>query len=364
MLAVVLALGLTTGAARATDGTHRQALKAGAVKVVPVKTGLNVPSGFTFSPDGRIWYLERLTGQVRVLNLKTGTDRLFFDITKVNGSGERGALGIALHPKWPAKPWVYVYATRQGHSGLENQLLRIHAVDGKGAGYRVLFRSPVSSATNHNGGRILFGPDGKLYAIDGENANPANSQDLTGNLMGKILRINADGSIPKTNPFGTRVWAYGIRNSFGFTFDPRTDKLWETENGPECNDEINVIRKGGNFAWGPSESCGSRSAPHDTNRDGPSPRLLPKTWFVDTIGITGAAFCHRCGLGASFAGDLLFGDVNDGILRAAQLNDARTDVASTRQVVAQGTGLHSMEVAPSGRIYFSGSSGIYRLVPA
>jgi aldose sugar dehydrogenase len=334
------------------------------IKVVPVKTGLDVPSGFTFSPDGRIWYLERLTGRVRVLNPKTGTDRGFFQITNVNGDGERGALGIALHPDWPAKPWVYVYVTRQGHSGLENQLLRIHAVDGKGAGYRVLFRSPVSSATNHNGGRIMFGPDGKLYAIDGENADPANSQDLTANLRGKILRVNADGSVPKSNPFGTRIWAYGIRNTFGFAFDPETGRLWETENGPECNDEINLILIGRNYAWGPNESCGSLAAPADTNRDGPSPRRFPKAWFVNTIGITGAAFCHGCGLGPSFGGDLIFGNVNDAILRAANFDATRTDITGTRQLIPQGTSLHSMEVAPDGRIFFSGPNGIYRLAPA
>ena len=80
------------------------------------------------------------------------------------------------------------------------------------------------------------------------------------------------GGVPADNPIaGSRVFAFGIRNSFGFTFDPQTDSLWETENGPECNDEINLIVGGGNFGWGPSENCGGDS-PGNTNNSGPTPR--------------------------------------------------------------------------------------------
>src|SRR5206468_3754241 len=150
--------------------------------------------------------------------------------------------------------------------------------------------------------------------------------------------------IPKGNPFGTRVWSFGHRNSFGFDFDPQTGRLWETENGPECNDEINLIHEGGNYAWGPHESCGSLPAPRDTNRDGPLPSILPKTLFVCTIGITGAAFCNWCGLGSAMECDLVFGDVNTGSIRAIQLNAKRTGfAASSRIVLDPGTAVYSME---------------------
>ena len=118
--------------------------------------------------------------------------------------------------------------------------------------FRRILSVPAGPASNHNGGRILFGPDKKLYVVIGDNADPANSQDRSGNLRGKILRVNPDGSIPATNPFGTRIWAYGIRNSIGFAFDPRNGRLWESENGPSCNDEVNRIVKGGNHGWGPN----------------------------------------------------------------------------------------------------------------
>jgi aldose sugar dehydrogenase len=362
-LALLVASALLVTPSSARPEASRAAL-AVSLKAVPVKTGLKTPAGFTFAPNGRIWYLEKDTGEIRILNPATGGDHLFWKISKVNGAGERGALGIAFHPRWPAQQYVYVYVTRTDHGTLVNELMRIHVKNGAASGWRPLFKWAVSGATNHNGGRILFGPHGKLFVVIGENGNPANAQRRS-NLRGKILRINADGSIPKGNPFNTRVWSYGHRNSFGFDFDPATRRLWETENGPECNDEINLIHKGGNYAWGPNQSCGSLPAPRDTNRDGPLPRILPKTWFVNTIGITGAAFCKGCGLGSAIAGDLVFGDVNTGSIRAIQLNANRTGFAAgSRIVLDPGTAVYSMETSPDGRIFFSGPSGIFRLARA
>jgi glucose/arabinose dehydrogenase len=203
-----------------------------------------------------------------------------------------------------------------------------------------------------------------LYAIVGDGHDSANSQDLSGNLRGKILRIRPDGKVPANNPIGgSRIYAFGIRNSFGFAFDPQTDALWETENGPGCNDELNRIRSGGNFGWGPNESCGSQPAPRDTNDSGPQPRLMPATYFGEPIGITGIAFCDGCGLGGSVEGDLFFGCVNDGQLRRASLNGQRTDVAGSPATVlgSPNGAIYSMEAAPDGRIYFSDPRGIYRL---
>jgi glucose/arabinose dehydrogenase len=331
-----------------------------AIGVVTVKGGLDQPTAFTFAPDGRIWYVEKNTGRIFILNPKTKGQRLFTDISNVSGLGERGGLGIALHPQWPERPFVYVYVTRTDGGKLVNEVLRFRNDHGNPAGSRALFRWRVGAATNHNGGHILFGPDGNLWIVTGENANPAFSQRRR-DLRGKILRIAPDGSIPNTNPFGTRVYATGIRNSFGMAFDPVTGRLWETENGPGCNDEINLIRRGGNYAWGPHQSCGSLPTPRDTNRDGAN-RIMPEEWFVNTIAITGAAFCWHCGLGGGRHGDLFYGDVNTARLWVSELNAARTTiVGSPDQLLPLGTVVYSMEVGPRNRIYFSGPNGIYRL---
>ena len=140
---------------------------------------LDNPVGFTFTPNGRIVYLERDTGEVRFLNPRTGVDRLFFRIGGVNSDGERGALGVALHPDWPRQPFVYVYVTRAfGDRPLQNQLVRIRDADGRGTGIGCCSESPIGSRANHNGGRIAFGPDGKLYVVIGDGGeDPATAQD-------------------------------------------------------------------------------------------------------------------------------------------------------------------------------------------
>jgi len=348
--------GGSPGSAVSAAPAHRAVLKA-----VAVKTGLNGPSAFTFAPNGTIWYLERGTGEVHTLDPATGADHRVFTIRGVDGSGERGALGIALHPNWPSTSRVFVYVTRTRGGHLQNQLVRFTVSGGSGSNLRILLATPASASPYHNGGRILFGPDHKLYVVIGDGHNAVNAQDRTGNLRGKILRLDTDGSAARGNPIG-RIWSYGHRNSYGFAFDPKTDRLWETENGPECTDEINLIVKGANFGWGANETCAT-AKPQGTNNSGPKPRHLPKAYFASTIGITGAAFCDRCGLGATLNGDLIFGDVNTGSIRAIGLNATRTGFAgSPRVVLSAPSSVHSIEVSPRGRIFFSGPTGIYRLV--
>src|SRR5438876_11756625 len=132
------------GAAQLQDRTATPAVSS-AVKAVPVKTGLNGPSGFTFSPAGKIWYLERGTGEIRILNPKTGSDHLFFTIGGVDGTGERGALGIDLDPAFRTSPFGYVYVTRTWRGALRNQLVRITKSGVHGIGLRVLLSTPASA---------------------------------------------------------------------------------------------------------------------------------------------------------------------------------------------------------------------------
>jgi glucose/arabinose dehydrogenase len=328
-------------------------------KAVRVASGLASPVGFTFTPGGRLVYLERHTGWLRFRNLKTDFDRRVRRIMNVNSAGERGALGVALHPNWPTQPFVYVFVTRDTADGLRNQVLRIKVENGRGVGVRRLLSVAAGPASNHNGGRILFGPDQKLYVVIGDNADPSNSQDRTSNLRGKILRLNPDGSIPATNPLRRRIWAYGIRNSIGFAFDPRNGQLWEQDNGPGCNDEVNRIARGGNHGWGPAENC------PNTNNSGPTPRILPRYTFADTVGLTGLVFCNACGLGRAFDGDLLVGAVNDGRIRRFDLSANRTRFDTGPLLVLDRPGpVISLEVGPNRRIYFSDFEAVYRLAPA
>jgi glucose/arabinose dehydrogenase len=360
-LSLVLALAIGGIGSPASAGDPPPAVRAVTV------AELDQPVGFTFTPRGRIVYLERATGRVRLLDPSSGRDRTWFRISGVNSDAERGALGVALHPRWPRKPWVYVYVTRApAGKELRNQLLRARIHNGRAVAIDVLLNSPIGSRTNHNGGRIAFGPDRKLYVVIGDGGEDPGTAQQLGNVRGKILRLNPNGSAPATNPFGSRVWSWGHRNSFGFAFDPDGGRLWESENGPECNDEINLIEVGGNYGWGPSQDC------PNTNEDGDDP-ILPKHTFDATVAVTGMAFCDRCKLGAAYQGALLAGCSNGtckttvGPVMFATLTPDRDDLFGPPQrvpLVGHDGPVYSMEVAPGGRISFSDGRGIHRLVRA
>ncbi len=325
-----------------------------------VATGLAYPAGFVFLPDGRIIFGERNTGSIRLLNPATKKITLLYRVSHVETNGEQGLLGLAVDPAYPSKPFVYAYATRSVRSGLFNEILRIEVQSDKGVSSSVIFKSDTTAGTYHDGGHITFGPDGKLYAVVGEGHSSGNAQDLSNNA-GKVLRMTRLGKAPKDNPFsGKLIFAYGLRNSFGFTFDPQTGLLWETENGPECNDEVNLEQSGENHAWGPNETC-SGQAPQNTNQDGPDPRIMPLAYFPTTIAPTGAAFCDGCGL-TNADGDLFFGAYNTGEIRQVRLTQNRMGISSLFVAYRNNESILSMQAAPDGTIYFSTPTAIYQLV--
>jgi glucose/arabinose dehydrogenase len=333
---------------------------AGTISADLVKGGLAFPAAFTLAPDGRIFYGQRFTGQIRIIDPSSGNDALFFTVPNVVSNGEQGLLGLALRPQYPAKPYVYAYATRNVSGTLRNQIVRITDTGGTGSGMRVIFSSDTVAGDYHDGGHIAFGPDRMLYAVVGEGHSPSNAQNLNNNA-GKVLRMTPRGKVPADNPIpGSKIFSYGLRNSFGFTFDPVTGILWETENGPSCNDEINPIQAGKNYGWGPHQTCNSPPPPpRNTNQDGPNPRL-PKAFFTPTIAPTGTVFCTGCGLTGA-EGAMFFGDWNNGDIHQVTLTAARRDIASMSVVYPHSSGILSVERGPDGTIYFSDPTAIYRL---
>ena len=132
------------------------------------------------------------------------------------------------------------------------------------------------------------------------------------------------------------------------------------DNGPECNDELNVVRRGGNFGWGSSATC-SGSAPRNTNGDGPNP-VLPQRWYTPPIAPTGLAFCRRCHLGPKNEGTLFFGAYNTGELRRARLSPDRKRVVKVDVLGRPARSILSVEVGPNGTLYYSTYLGVFRLV--
>jgi aldose sugar dehydrogenase len=313
------------------------------------------PAAFAFTPNGtHIFYAERFTGQIRRHGVNTSVDRLWATIGNVGTAGEQGVLGIAIDPRWDQSArsrWVYVYYTHA--DPLENRIIRLKSLSGGRLRTETLAQIPA--ATVHNGGVIHFGPDGKLYAVTGDSTNLSRAQDLN-NLAGKVLRLNLNGSLPADNPIAaSKAFSFGHRNSFGFTFDPQTDVLWQTENGPQCEDEINLVLPGANYGWGPGSDC------PDTSTSGPSPEQPEWDTGNTTIAPTGAAFCSGCGLGTDPEGNLLVGIWNQGSIRRVVLDAERDDVVGDFLLYQNSAGVAALEAAPNGGIHFSDNSGIYRL---
>jgi quinoprotein glucose dehydrogenase len=173
---------------------------------------------------------------------------------EVHHSGEGGLMGLAVHYAFPQKPFIYAMHTYKNAGALYNRIIRLKDNGDKGIFDRVII-DKIPAGRFHNGGRIAFGPDGMLFITTGETFNADLAQDLN-SLCGKILRITPDGDIPQDNPFkGSPIYSYGHRNPQGLAWDPDTGDLFESEHGPSgeyllsANDEINIIRKGGNYGW-------------------------------------------------------------------------------------------------------------------
>ncbi len=224
------------------------------VEVETVAGGLETAWAVAFAPDGRIFVTER-PGRIRII--KDGKlQKEPWMILDAYERGEAGLMGLALDPEFSRNRFVYAAYTYRDQSGqLKSRLVRLreNSATGKGMMDKVLVDS-VAGNSNHNGGRVKFGPDGKLYWTMGDAQNTRFSQDLS-SLNGKILRLNSDGTIPSDNPFaGSPVYSYGHRNPQGLAWQPGSGRLYSTEHGPSgfqgcCMDEVNLIEPAKNYGW-------------------------------------------------------------------------------------------------------------------
>jgi glucose/arabinose dehydrogenase len=220
-----------------------------------VAYGFSNPTSMALAPDGRIFVCEQ-GGRLRVIKNGTLLGTPFLTVV-VNSTGERGLLGVAFDPAFASNGYVYVYYTATTPT-IHNRVSRFTANGDQavaGSETVLLNLDALSSATNHNGGALHFGNDGKLYIAVGDNANGSNAQTLS-NLLGKILRINKDGTIPTDNPFyGTAagvnraIWALGLRNPFTFAFHRTTGRMFINDVGQDTWEEIDDGIKGSNYGW-------------------------------------------------------------------------------------------------------------------
>ena len=236
-----------------------------------VATGLRVPWGIAFLPGGDALVAERTTGRIFRVPRGGGRKRAVMRVPGVAPIGEGGLLGLAVSPDYGRDRFVYAYFTTRR----DNRIVRFRL----GGAVRPIVTG-IPMAGNHNGGRIGFGPDGRLYAGTGDAGNASNAQ-RRGSLGGKILRIDPDGGVPAGNPFGrSLVWSLGHRNVQGLAWD-RAGRLWATEFGQNRVDEVNLIRRGRNYGWPLVEGRGGTRGGRLTN-----PKV---TWSTAQASPSGAA---------------------------------------------------------------------------
>lgn len=200
---------------------------------------LNTPWAIDFLPNGTMIFTERV-GRLNLL--ENGTVKTVANIN-VSQVSESGLLGVAVDPDFEQNRYIYLYYT---HGAGVNRISRFVFNENLSNEQVLLDNIPGSSI--HNGGRLKFGPDGKLYATTGDAGNSNLAQDVN-STGGKILRLNRDGTVPIDNPFGNYVYSYGSRNPQGIAWNPDNGILYASEHGANRNDEINIITKGGNYGW-------------------------------------------------------------------------------------------------------------------
>ena len=361
-------------------------------------SGLSSPTTMAFIGVDDFLVLQKNDGKVRRVVGSVLQSAAVLDVN-VDSQSERGLLGIAVHPNFPSPPYVYLYFTEGSsgdgsNNGVANRVYRFSwngsVLTTPGT---LIADLPITSGPNHDGGVMTFGPDGKLYIVIGDLNRDGRLQNNPSGAApddtSVLLRLNDDGTVPSDNPFFSqggnvaKYFAYGIRNSFGMAFDPVMGKLWNTENGPDQYDEINIVEAGFNSGWRKLMGPDSRNANGiaDLFALAGAHYADPEFSWLEPIGVTAIAFPSQL-LGAGYQNSVLVGDVNNGNLYRLPLNQARdgftlsggladlvADNVAEREALRVGMnfgGITDIKLGPDGRVYVVsiGDGAVYVVEPA
>lgn len=326
--------------------------KQGQIKVASVAKGLDQPWGLAFLPDGRMLVTEK-TGTLRIVGKDGAISEPIEGVPEVVAQGQGGLLDVALDPAFAENYLVYLSYSEPGDGGASTAVARGKLGEGSLDNVEVIFRQkPKVDGGLHFGSRLAFSPDGKLFVTLGDRFKFGPAQDLASHI-GKIVRINPDGSVPDDNPFVGQdgklpeIWSYGHRNAQGAAIHPETGKLWETEFGPLGGDELNIAEAGKNYGW-PVVSWGN----HYDGTDIPDPPTRPE--FTDAIrnwtpviSPSGIAFYTADAI-AGWKGNLLLSGLSSQSITRLEL-DGEKVVGEER--IAMGTRIRDVVQGPDGAVY-------------
>lgn len=333
------------------------------VEIEVVASDLDRPVAFAFAPDGRLFFTEKETGQVRVIVDDVLQPEPVLTLP-VGIHAEQGLLGIAIDPDFESNHTLWVYHTlpaRENNDEKVNRVVRFTVQNNVAFDVTPVFTSTNSSGDGtHNGGNLAFGPDGKLYISIGED-NLASLAQRLDDPRGKILRFDAGSPLtaPRDNPFydgagpnADGIYAYGLRNPFDFTFDPLSAdvRIFATENGPGCDDEINNIIAGYNYGWHPLYECDDERELDPTRNT-----IAPMLYWTPPNAPTGITVYTGDDI-PEWYGDVFFCTYIDATLHHLKLNAARDAFVSHTSINGMFCQTDVFN-GPDGALYFLEGGG-------
>lgn len=345
-----------------TDAGHLNAqLMAGGTEVdtSTLVGGLDTPWEILWGSDGMIWVTERY-GRVSRVDPETGAVEEILNIAEVHEQSEAGLLGMVHDPAFSSNGFLYLAYNYLAVDQIREKLVRYTFSGGKLADPFVLIEN-IGGSGNHNGSRLAFGPEGKIYMSTGDMTNSSNAQD-TLSLNGKILRFNPDGTVPDDNPFpGSYIWSYGHRNPQGMVFTP-SGRLFSSEHGPANDDELNLIRKKGNYGWPDVE--GYCNLPGEQSFCEANNVVEPLAAWTPTLAVSGVDYYSSDRI-PDWQNSILMCSLKAGRFTVLKLAEDTASVSDLSYYFSGYWGrLRDVCVSPDGRIFIATSNRDGRGSPA
>ncbi len=314
-------------------------------------SGIDTPWEILWGPDNFIWFTER-QGTVSRLNPESGQRTVILTIEDAFEYGEGGLLGMALHPDFSESPYVYLVYNYTAGALIKERLVRYIWNGTILLGQEILIDG-ISANSYHNGSRLVFGPDGKIYMSTGDAGNTSNSQNLN-SLSGKILRINPDGSIPSDNPDpGSYVWAYGLRNSQGLVFTPQ-GFLYGSEHGPDTDDELNLLESGRNYGW--PNVAGFCNLPNEITFCNENNVREPLVAWTPTLAVAGIEYYNHPDI-PEWQNSILMTSLKASKLVSLKLSSDGLSIIEQSDYLVNAYGrLRDVCVSPDGRVFIGVSN--------
>jgi aldose sugar dehydrogenase len=367
IVACIFVLAVLAACARAESEPAVVDSRSGKIAVEELATGLDHPWGMAFLPDGRLLVTER-EGRLRILSAGGKLSAPVAGIPKVHARGQGGLLDVALDPEFRTNATIYFSYAEPWGGNAATALARAKLAEGALEDVKIVFQQkPNVSGNGHFGGRIVFSRQGHLFLTLGDRQKLHPAQDLQSHL-GKVIRLNRDGSVPADNPFVGRgdakpeIWSYGHRNVQGAAIEPATGALWTLEFGPAGGDELNRPEPGKNYGW-PLVSWGS----HYDGTDIPDPPTRPD--FADAVrywnpAISPSGMIFYTGdMFPAWKGNILIAGLGSVALIRLKLDNGKV---TEEERIDMGARIRDVEQAPDGSVYLvtdDSDGSVLRLSP-